>query len=69
MYASKATGVSCKDIMGHARFQHISQARRLAMFWAHEAGVNYHEIGRAMDKDRTSVRYAVRKEKIHRQAR
>lgn len=60
-YASQATGISADAIMGHSRHKPVSQARHMAMTEAHRLGMNYYEIGRAMNVDRTSVRYAVRK--------
>lgn len=63
-YASQATGISAEAIKGYSRHRPISQARHLAMTEAHRLGMNYYEIGRAMNVDRTSVRYAVRKKLV-----
>ena len=59
---SKVTGVSVNEIMSNRRQKELVQARHIAMFLAHETTtLSYVQIGAVMNKDHTSVIYAVNK--------
>lgn len=59
---SKVTGVSINDIMSRRRDPKLVQARHIVMFLAHElTTLSYVSIGKAMDRDHTSIMYAIKK--------
>lgn len=59
---SRVTGVSVNEILSNRRHKDLVQARHIAMFLAHEmTTLSYVQIGAAMNKDHTSVMYAVNK--------
>ena len=59
---SKITGVAMRDIMSRRRDPKIIYARHIAMFLAHElTNLSYVSIGKAMDRDHTSIMYAIKK--------
>lgn len=59
---SKITGVGISDIMSRRRDPKIIHARHIAMFLAHElTTLSYVSIGKAMDRDHTSIMYAIKK--------
>ena len=59
---SKVTGVSIRDIISRRRDPKIVHARHIAMFLAHElTTLTYVSIGKAMDRDHTSIMYAIKK--------
>ena len=59
---SKITGVAIMDIMSRRRDPKIIHARHIAMFLVYElTTLSYVSIGRAMDRDHTSIMYAIKK--------
>jgi len=60
LYASKRTNAPVEAILSPSRSQHIAHARKLAMHTAAEMRVSLADIGRAMDRDHTTVIAAVR---------
>jgi len=59
---SKVTGVSIRDIISRRRDPKIVHARHIAMFLSHElTTLTYVSIGKAMDRDHTSIMYAIKK--------
>ena len=59
---SNVTGVSINEIRSNRRHKDFVQARHIAMFLVHEmTTLTYVQIGAAMNKDHTSVIYAVNK--------
>lgn len=62
LQVSKATGVRPDQIMGRARTKHVVRARFAAMAIARDyLGLSYPAIGRAFDRDHTSIINAMRK--------
>jgi chromosomal replication initiation ATPase DnaA len=58
---SQARGVSHDEILGFGRFAHIVRARHECFGMAHSRGFTATEIGRAMNRDHSSVSHGIRK--------
>ena len=58
--------ISTAAIYGPGRMAAVVAARQLCMYLAHMEGLEYAVIGRAMGKDHTTVREAVRREQERR---
>ena len=59
---SEVTGVPVNDIMSHRINSNLVYARYIAMFLAYElTTLSYVSIGRAMNRDHTSVMHAIKK--------
>ena len=59
---SDATGVPVRDILGPSRTQHIVHARFLAIWRAaKETNLSQPQIGRAFNRDHTSIGNAIRR--------
>lgn len=62
LQVSKATGVKPNEIMGQSRTRHVVRARFAAMVITRDyLGLSYPAIGRAFNRDHTSVINAMRK--------
>lgn len=58
--ASAYTGVSVADILAKNRRPHISRARCFAYYLCREEGYSWASIGRALDRDPSTVRWGAR---------
>jgi chromosomal replication initiation ATPase DnaA len=63
---AKKSGVPVPSIYGKSMAKPTVAARHLVMYLAHMAGLSYPTIGRAMNRDHTTVMDAVRREKERR---
>jgi hypothetical protein len=57
----KQFSVSSADLLGARRHAHIAQARHVLAWLLRERGLSYPAIGKAMNKDHTTIMSAVRK--------
>lgn len=64
---SEATGIPAHLFYGRRRTAHISQARQLVYFLAHQSGISLSDIGRAMNRDHTTIMHGVQREKKRRE--
>jgi hypothetical protein len=62
------TGVGVRDIYGNRRGQAIAHARQLAMYIAARGGVSMSAIGRALNRDHTTVSHGIKAEEKRRQS-
>lgn len=60
------SGLTVDDIMGRRLDQHAAEARQLVMHVASRRGFSKSAIGRAMDRDHTTVAHGVRAEAARR---
>lgn len=65
---SDATGVPVHMILSNDMRREITQARQLAYFVAHTHGFSLPEIGKAMNRDHTTVLSGIRAERKRRSA-
>lgn len=63
---AEATGLQPRVIYGASRKRQIAMARQLVMFLAHRDGVSLSTIGRALNRDHTTVLHGVRCEAARR---
>lgn len=63
---SAATGIPARLFYGVDRRAHVVAARHLVFYAAHRAGISLSAIGRALNRDHTTVRYGVAKEAARR---
>lgn len=61
-----ATGLPARLIYGHDRRRNIVAARHLVFYAAHRSGISLSAIGRAMNRDHTTVMSGVRNEAARR---
>lgn len=66
---AEATGFTADQILSHTRGGAVEKARHLVMFEAHAAGVSKAAIGRAMNRDHSTVLHGIRKEQARRAGR
>lgn len=59
---AEGTGISYDAIMGRPRDAVVSEARQVVMFEAHEAGISYSAIGRALGRNHATVISGVKRE-------
>lgn len=60
--AAAMHGVTTAQIVGPSRDSHVTQARQLACWIAYDSGAaTYSAIGKALNRDHTTVMHAVRK--------
>lgn len=60
------TSLPISAIYGTSRVHDIVMARQLVMYLAHLDGLSYPAIGKAMNRDHTTVMAAVKRERIKR---
>jgi hypothetical protein len=65
---SAETGVGIRDIYGNRRGQMIAHARQLAMYIAARGGVSIAAIGRALNRDHSTVSHGIKAEERRRQS-
>jgi chromosomal replication initiation ATPase DnaA len=59
---AEATGIPARLIYGQSRKAQYAQARQLVYFLAHQSGVGFSTIARAMHRDHTTVMHGVKAE-------
>ena len=52
--------VTPKQLLGRSRFQHLAEARQVAMTIVRKRGTTYQEAGRMFDRDHGTVLHACR---------
>jgi chromosomal replication initiation ATPase DnaA len=63
---AEATGIQARFLYGHGRTARVAEARQLIYYLAHKKGINYSAIGRAMNRDHTTVIHGIRAEEMRR---
>lgn len=58
---AKETGIPAEDILGRGRDAQVVAARHRLWAMLHDAGISYSSLGKVLDRDHTTVLYAVRK--------
>ena len=58
--AARCAGLKVAHLVGQGRATSVVRARRVAMWIAHERGFSYSEIGRALQRDHSTVMASVR---------
>mgnify|MGYP001561965336 CR=1 FL=1 len=58
--AARCAGLTVGHLVGQGRATSVVRARRVAMSIAHERGFSYSEIGRALQRDHSTVMASVR---------
>lgn len=59
---ARSIGVTARDIVSHSRQPHLVSARDLIAFEARVQGCTLQQIGRAMNRDHSSIHDAIRRE-------
>ena len=59
--AARDAGCTVDQMVGYGRAREVVEARHAAMRRAYEAGYSMPQIGRAFDRDPTTVHHAIRK--------
>ena len=60
------TTIPMAAIYGPSKLRYVVQARQLVMYLAHKSGISYPVIGRALNRDHTTIMHGVKAEKIRR---
>lgn len=60
------TGIPEAEIYGRSRMPEVCRARELVCYIARRNGMSYSRIGRALGRDRSTIRAAVANERIRR---
>ena len=63
---SEITGVPASEILGRRRAQEVCHARELVCYVARRTGMTYSQIGRALNRDHSTIIHAVANECIRR---
>jgi chromosomal replication initiation ATPase DnaA len=61
MECAREHGVSIKDVIGSARFKSATAARWKACRRLRDKGLSYAQIGMKLNRDHTTVMYAIRR--------
>lgn len=59
--ASRETGYTPQEIVGHSRKQPLARTRQWVMWKARQEGYSLEQIGRVLNRDHTTVLHGVRK--------